>query len=165
MRYIRVARGESEEQRCSSNLKIRPYHIVPSRINASSPNRCFPVFPLSSTCSLVRPRIFHAAVLHAETRQKNAIPTPAVVPSRDFPLFAKRRKREREKEKEREKEGGRERERDEERKPQRTLTNCHLQCNTRSVRTIIQCDAGWLASWASGENPYTERKMLGPQLN
>lgn len=49
------------------------------------------------------------------------------------------------------------------RKPQRTLTNCHLQCNTRSVRTIIQRDAG--IADASEENPYTERKMPGPRLN
>lgn len=49
-----------------------------------------------------------------------------------------------------------------ERKPQRTLTNCHLQCNTRSVRTIIQHDADIAGA---SENPYTERKMPGPRLN
>jgi hypothetical protein len=37
----------------------------------------------------------------------------------------------------------RRREKGGERKPQRTLTNCHLQCNTRSIRTIIQRDAAW----------------------
>jgi len=46
-----------------------------------------------------------------------------------------------------------------ERKPQRTLTNCHLQCNTRSVRTIIQRDVAWRMS---GENACAERKMSRP---
>lgn len=51
----------------------------------------------------------------------------------------------RDREREEEEEVGK-REKGGERKPQRTLTNCHLQCNTRSVRTIIQQrDAGTAA--------------------
>jgi len=50
-------------------------------------------------------------------------------------MIGKEEKRKRERRKRRRKGG--------ERKPQRTLTNCHLQCNTRFVRTIIQRDAAW----------------------
>lgn len=43
--------------------------------------------------------------------------------------------------------------------PERILTNCHLQRNTRFVRTIIQRD-GAVAGVVG--NPYIERKMRGP---
>ena len=43
--------------------------------------------------------------------------------------------------------------------PQRTLTNCHLQRNTRFVRTIIRRDA---AVAGVARNPYIERKIPGP---
>lgn len=105
--YIRRWYKANEENRCSSNLKIRPYHIAPLCVNAfalpfpvaiPSPRSCLSslsTIPPSSTynpSSQPREPFIYTATLQSacrnETKECNSS-APAVVPSRDFPLFAK----------------------------------------------------------------------------
>jgi len=99
-RYICWWYKMNEENRCSSNLKILPYHIAPPCVNpcrrlaatsSTSPhsNLNLGIFNLQPAPGHPREPLTHDGFTCTETRQKNAIPAPAVVPPRTIFLFSR----------------------------------------------------------------------------